>query len=356
LQTLNNSQNTLFPTCRATGLHPAQNCLIQPRGKLPAGGTHCLSRCGTYVNLERNFNSSSSGSNLDIYKEAGGVTTKGDHRSLINTSNLILRLDRNPAMNAYSGYYSVDGGANWIQLTGTLTQIINNPRLAIQVGANLAANTPSADLAWVEIIDPNSLPAPTVSGVTPGACEQGQQCTVTITGTNFQSGAACSFGASITTNSCTFISTSQLSANLTILPTATSGSYGHGPHPESDGDWSTDLLSHKVTPVTPTTAPNPNTGSQGQNCWSLSLAQTSSLERPVTSTGIPYKRVPDTSAQLTANIPSQGRPRGIAYGDGHQSRYPRRHLANAFSVRSAIPGDQYVDGGGPSQLRQSDRL
>jgi hypothetical protein len=47
---------------------------------------------------------------------------------------------------------------------------------------------------------------------------------VILTGSNFQSGATCSFGAGITVNSCAFNSATQLTGNITIGPTATLGS------------------------------------------------------------------------------------------------------------------------------------
>ncbi|MBI3757978.1 MAG: IPT/TIG domain-containing protein, partial [Deltaproteobacteria bacterium] len=268
-QTLNNSQNTLFRNLPSdwTSIQ-LKIASFNPVADYQQVGLLVYQDDDTYVDFERNFNSSASGSILGIFKEVGGVTTKGDHRSLINTGNLILRLDRDPATNTYTGYYSVDGGTNWIQLTGTLTQALNNPRLAIQVGANLAANIPSVDLAWVEVIHPNSFPAPTVSGVAPGTCEQGQQCTVTVTGTNFQNEAACTFGLGVTVNSCTFISATQLAANLIILPTATVGARTVTVlNPDTQGANLVNGFSvTPVTPVTPTVSTvNPNTGSQGQN-------------------------------------------------------------------------------------------
>ena len=69
-----------------------------------------------------------------------------------------------------------------------------------------------------------AFPPPTVSSVSPNSGAQGQNLpTVTISGSNFQSGATCSFGAGITVNSCAFISSTQLTANITIGTTATVG-------------------------------------------------------------------------------------------------------------------------------------
>jgi hypothetical protein len=49
---------------------------------------------------------------------------------------------------------------------------------------------------------------------------------VTLTGTNLVSGAACGFGAGITINSCTVTSSTQITANITIIGSATTGLRG----------------------------------------------------------------------------------------------------------------------------------
>jgi len=63
-----------------------------------------------------------------------------------------------------------------------------------------------------------------VSSVNPNSGAQGQSLpSVIITGSNFQTGATCSFGAGITVNSCTFNSATQLTANIIIGSTVTLG-------------------------------------------------------------------------------------------------------------------------------------
>ncbi|MGH9803097.1 MAG: IPT/TIG domain-containing protein, partial [Blastocatellia bacterium] len=66
------------------------------------------------------------------------------------------------------------------------------------------------------------LPA-TVTDVSPNNGEQGQSLTVTINGSNFQSGATSSFGAGITVNATNFVSASRLSAAITIAGNAAVG-------------------------------------------------------------------------------------------------------------------------------------
>ncbi|MBI3756920.1 MAG: IPT/TIG domain-containing protein [Deltaproteobacteria bacterium] len=268
-QTSNNSSNTLFRNLPSdwTSLR-LKIASFNPISDYQQVGLLAYQNDDKYISVRRNYNSSAGGPSVGGMYEVNGVGTVVERRGLTNTGNLILRLDRNLTTNTYIPYYSVDGGTTWISLTGIPAVVLSNPRLAIQVGANLAASTQSADLAWVEVIHPNSLPAPTVSGVAPGTCEQGQQCTVTVTGTNFQSGAACTFGAGVTVNSCAFISATQLTADLAVLPTATVGTRTVTVlNPDTQAaNFTNGFGVTTATPVTPTVSTvNPNTGSQGQN-------------------------------------------------------------------------------------------
>ncbi len=69
------------------------------------------------------------------------------------------------------------------------------------------------------------LPPPTLSSVNPTSGTQSQNLSsVVLTGSNFQSGATCNFGAGVTVNSCTYNSATQLTANITISASATLGS------------------------------------------------------------------------------------------------------------------------------------
>ena len=74
----------------------------------------------------------------------------------------------------------------------------------------------------------SALPAPTITGVSPNSEFQGAtNVTVTITGTNFQPLPTCTFDSDFggTINTCTFVSSTQISVNLTIAANATLG--GH---------------------------------------------------------------------------------------------------------------------------------
>ena len=65
---------------------------------------------------------------------------------------------------------------------------------------------------------------PTVIGTAPSALGQGApNQNVTITGTGFAPGAAVSFGSGVTVNSTTYVSATQLTANISVAATATTG-------------------------------------------------------------------------------------------------------------------------------------
>jgi hypothetical protein len=63
----------------------------------------------------------------------------------------------------------------------------------------------------------------TISSVSPTSASPGSKLDVTIAGTGFLSGITISFGAGITTNSVTYISSRRIRVNITISPTAVQG-------------------------------------------------------------------------------------------------------------------------------------
>ena len=64
-----------------------------------------------------------------------------------------------------------------------------------------------------------------LSAVSPNAGAQGKSnLSVTLTGSNFLSSPTCSFGSGITVNSCTYNSSTQITANINILASAVAGS------------------------------------------------------------------------------------------------------------------------------------
>src|SRR4029077_20974158 len=117
-------------------------------------------------------------------------------------------------------------------------------------------------------------PPPSMSSVNPNSGAQGQNLpSVVITGGSFQSGATCSFGSGITVNSCTFISATQLTANISISSTATLGTRNVTvTNPDTQSGSLTNGFT--VTTAGPPPPPsmssvNPNSGAQGQNLPSV---------------------------------------------------------------------------------------
>jgi hypothetical protein len=82
--------------------------------------------------------------------------------------------------------------------------------------ANFADGTTASATTTVPIV-------PTISSVTPSSATPGANLTVTVTGTNFQTGATTSFGAGVTVSSTTVVSSTQLSAAIAIASSAALG-------------------------------------------------------------------------------------------------------------------------------------
>jgi len=126
---------------------------------------------------------------------------------------------------------SLDGGTTWHPAVGrenwsysatfTNTGTVNVRTRAADDSGNLEVPGPGITFTVGTGGPP---PPPTVGSVNPNSGPQGRSLpSVIITGSNFQSGASCSFGAGTTVNSCAFNSATQLTASITISSTATLG-------------------------------------------------------------------------------------------------------------------------------------
>ena len=156
----------------------------------------------------------------------------------------------------------------------------------------------------------SSAPPPSVTSVNSNSGAQGQSLpSVIITGSSFQSGATCSFGAGITVNSCTFNSATQLTANITISSTATVGTRNVT---VTNPDSQTGILTNGFTVTTAGPPPppsvssvNPNSGAQGQNLPSVAITGSNFQSGAACSfgAGITVNSCTFNSAtQLTASI------------------------------------------------------
>jgi hypothetical protein len=188
-------------------------------------------------------------------------------------------------------------------------------------------------------------PPPTLTSVDPTSGGQGQNLTsVILTGSNFQSGATCSFGAGITVNSCAFNSATQLTASITISSTAIVGSR-NVTVTNSDNQSSTLPNGFTVTMAGPPPPPtlssiNPTSGARGQNLTGVILTGSNFQSGATCSfgAGITVSSCTVNSAtQFTASIAISStatlgsRNVTVTNPDSQSST-----LSNAFSV-SALP-------------------
>ena len=210
---------------------------------------------------------------------------------------------------------SVDGGTTWHPAVGrenwSYTTTFNNNATvnirsrAVDDSGNLEVPGPG-----ITITVGTPAPPPSVGSVNPNSGAQGQSLSsVIITGSNFQSGATCSFGAGITVNSCTFNSATQLTANISIGSTAATGTRNVS---VTNPDSQTGTLTNGFTVTTGAPPPpptvssvNPNSGAQGQSLPSVIITgsnfqsgATCNLGAGITVNSCTFNSV----TQLTANI------------------------------------------------------
>jgi len=152
--------------------------------------------------------------------------------------------------------------------------------------------------------------APIISSVVPNSGSQGQSnITATVTGSNFQPGVTCSFGASITVSSCTANSGTQITAIISVQYNAPVGSSNIT---VVNPDGGSGTLPNGFTVVTgvpgppPTlTSVSPNTAEQNSSQLSFSLTGSNFLPNPTCTFGegiIVNTCVYSSPTLLTANI------------------------------------------------------
>ncbi len=302
-QSANDSENTVFRDLPANWTSIRLRIVsFSPTANYQQVGLLAYQNDDNYVNLNRGFVDSAL---VELFVEnSGSVPGKAGVVSLSNSGNLILRLDRSVTSNAFTAFYSTNGGGSWTQLPGTVTKVLANPRLAIQVGANLATATPAADLAWVEIFQSTPAPPPTLTSLSPGSAVRSQSVSVVVTGSNFVGGATCDFGPGITVSACTYTSPTQLTASIAVASNA-----AVGPHnvtvSNPDGQTSNFIPFDVIGPAAPAlTSATPTSGGQGQ-VLSIVLAGSNFLSGAtctfgagITVTACTY----NTASQLTASI------------------------------------------------------
>ena len=302
----NNSQNMLLralpPTWTSIRLKLAA---FNPIANYQQSGLMVYQDDDNYFYVSRLFANAGSTENII---EIAGVDTNLGRVALSTTTNLILRIDQTAANN-YTSYYSVDGGQNWVTIASQAMNL-KNVKLAIQQGTNTGGTFPTVDYAWVEILSQGPLPAPTLASVTPNVGSQGQNnLGLSLGGTNFQPSPVCSFGAGITVNSCTFTSSTQITANISI---AAGAALGPRNVTVTNGDAQSATLNSGfavqtavVFPAPTITSATPNSGMQAQSNLNVTLVGTNFLPAPTCSfgAGITVNSCTYNSAtQVTASI------------------------------------------------------
>ena len=181
--------------------------------------------------------------------------------------------------------------------------------VSLTVTDNAGITDPSPKTRTITV---TNTPAPILTAASPNSGTQNQaNLNVVLTGSKFVSGASCNFGAGININSCTFNSTTQITANINILGTAPTG--GHNVIVTNpDGQSSTLANGFTVQQGIPNPPPtitgaNPNSGAQGQTNITVILAGTNFLPNPacdfdsdqgLTTNSCTY----NSPTQITANI------------------------------------------------------
>ena len=152
-----------------------------------------------------------------------------------------------------------------------------------------------------------SVPVPTVTSTSPSSLGQGATAqNVTVTGTNFVSGATVTLsGSGITVNSTTFVSATQLTANLTVAATATTGARNVTvTNPSSAASTCNGCFTVNGAPTVTSTSPS----SLGQGATAQNVAVTgtnfvSGATVMLSGSGITVNSTTFVSAtQLTANL------------------------------------------------------
>jgi hypothetical protein len=161
----------------------------------------------------------------------------------------------------------------------------------------------------VRTITVTSRPAPTISNAAPNSGAQGQiNFSVTLNGTNFQPGATCFFGSGINAT-CSYVSATQLSANVNVLYNAAIGSRNVT---VTNPDGQSAVLNNGFSVIQglaanpPTLSSlSPNTGSQGDTGLNVVLSGSNFLQNPTCTFGegiTVNSCVFNSSSQLTANL------------------------------------------------------
>jgi hypothetical protein len=143
---LNNTRNTLFRDLPHgwTSIR-LKISSFDPTQPYQQAGLVAYQDDNNYIQITRMLGGAN---NITFAREIGGSGSVLRSVTLNATTNLHFRLDRDPLTETITSYYSLDGSI-WTEV-GRIVQLLNNPRLAIVVGAS-PSGFPNADIAWAEV-------------------------------------------------------------------------------------------------------------------------------------------------------------------------------------------------------------
>ena len=217
------------------------------------GATASFDNTGITVNSTTFVNSSKIIANIDISSSAtlgacdvtvtnpGGVsTTKEDAFTVLRAAPKVL--SANPSSGSKGSTLDIQiSGENFqsgasvtfsgIGITVNTVSFINSQNLLVNI--TIASNAPSG-LRNVTVTNPDTQSDTgigifsvgselTITSLSPSSASPGSTLDVTITGTGFQPNTTASFGSGITVNSISYISSTQIKANITVSPSASQG-------------------------------------------------------------------------------------------------------------------------------------
>ena len=149
----NNTRNSLFRSLSSNWTSIKLKLSFAPTQNYQQAGLLAYQDDDNYVQVTRIYGG---GNKVTFAREINGNPSALNSATETATANLILRLDRDPSTQIISAYYSKDG-SSWTAM-GSVTQALNNPQLAVFVGAS-PGGFPNADLSWAEVITENPVPS-----------------------------------------------------------------------------------------------------------------------------------------------------------------------------------------------------
>jgi len=208
-----------------------------------------------------------------------------------------------------------DFGSTDITVSGTTFNSATSLTAHISIAAGAATGprtvkvtNPDTTNGSASVFTVVSASAPTIATATPSVLGQGaSNVNVAITGTNFNATSTVSDGTGVTVNSTTFVDSTHLTANISVLATATTGAHNLTVTNTSDGSNSSNPSALTISAKPTVTSALPAGGALG---WTGNVAITGtgfvSGATPVvvfSGTGITVNSATYVSAtQITANV------------------------------------------------------